>query len=82
MGRFRGAVVASVALVTVHVVWLLAKIGGDSGVTAASDLIQLVASAAAAVICAVRARRTLRGEGRLAWGLLAASMIAWTSSMG
>jgi diguanylate cyclase (GGDEF)-like protein/PAS domain S-box-containing protein len=77
--RFRGAVVFAVGLTAVHVLWLLAKIGGDTGVTAASDLIQLVAPAAAGVICAARSRREARGQGRLAWGLLAAAMAAWAA---
>src|ERR1700741_3310454 len=76
--RFKWTIGACVALALLHVIWLLTKAGGEATVTAASDLIQLVAPTAAAIMCGIRARREAPGH-RLAWALLAASMAAWSA---
>ena len=71
------AVIASALLAAFHLLWLVARFGGESGITTFSDLIQILPPLAAMWACARRARRTERGSGRLAWWLLAASQASW-----
>jgi len=78
MTRFRWALTASSMMAAFHLFWLITKIGGTKGVTAASDLIQIVPPLVASIYCAARARREPRGGSRRAWGFLAASQASWS----
>ena len=82
MQKVRGIAAGFGALVILHVAWLATKAGGERGVTAASDLIQVVPPLVGAVFCAVRARRSEPGNGRVGWALLSASQAAWALGAG
>ena len=82
MKRIRGAIAAAAALALLHIVWLATHLGGDRGVTVASDLIQVLPPFAGAIACAVRMRRARTRDGRLSWGLLSASQAAWALGAG
>ena len=71
------AAIAAIAAAA-FVLWTALRIGGDQATTAVDDIGEAVASAAAAVSCALAARRSL-GRPRVAWALLAASATSWTA---
>lgn len=59
------------------IIWLLFGIGGSRLTIAVDDVGVGVASAAAAISCALAARRSLR-RARIAWALIAVSAASWT----
>ncbi|MBI4728688.1 MAG: HAMP domain-containing histidine kinase [Acidobacteria bacterium] len=73
--RFFGAAFAAFAA---YVVALASGLGGPALVQAVSDLGILVGALAAAVACALAARRDT-GAARRAWGLLAAASLSWAA---
>ena len=82
MSKVRGVAFGFAGLALLHILWLATKLGGERGVTAASDLIQVVPPLVGAIFCAMRARRAEAGNGRIGWSLLAASQAAWALGAG
>jgi len=70
------AVLTTVALVVVYVVWTRAKLGGPAVTLAFSDIIIGLAAAAAGVACIAASRRQSGWPGR-GWLLIGLGMIAW-----
>jgi len=76
--RFFAIAAAVVLLVVAYDLVNLLRPGGDRLAVAVQDIGEAVASLIASLACAYAARRAA-GPTRLAWGLLAASALAWTA---
>lgn len=73
---FLWAAAGTVLLVIGFIAWLLLRIGGDQITIAVDDIGEAVAAFAAALSCALAARRTTRRQ-RIGWALLSASAATW-----
>jgi PAS domain S-box-containing protein len=76
--RFYALLAAVAVMVVAYDLVNLLRPGGDRLAVAVQDIGEAVASLIAAIACAYAAGRAA-GPTRLAWGLLAASALAWTA---
>ncbi|HYL08247.1 MAG TPA: ATP-binding protein [Candidatus Udaeobacter sp.] len=75
---FAAAAVTAALSSAAFVLWLRFEVGGVTATVAVDDIGEAVAALAAAVACAIAAKRSV-GRLRLAWTLLAVSSAAWAA---
>src|SRR5437660_10041989 len=74
--RFRAAAIAGGAILTLDALWLVFGFGGAWATNARSDVVGILVTVAAGVVCWTTARGRL-GPPRRAWRLLGIGAFAW-----